>query len=71
MFGLFLAGEIAFLVSLYVLGADWREKFRHIFVGGNPRVDTAPCFAPKATLKFLEKGETQCYHCAKKQSSEP
>ena len=32
VFSLFLTGEIAFLISLYVLGADWWEKFRGIFV---------------------------------------
>ena len=29
---LFLIGEISFLISIYVLGADWWEKFRNIFV---------------------------------------
>ena len=29
---LFLAGEITFLFAIYVLGADWWEKFRRIFV---------------------------------------
>ena len=32
VFTLFLLGEISFLVSLYVLGADWWGKFRRIFV---------------------------------------
>ncbi|MDJ0957957.1 MAG: hypothetical protein QNI91_13900 [Arenicellales bacterium] len=32
VFSLFLTGEIAFLISLYVLGADWWGKFRRIFV---------------------------------------
>ena len=30
--GLFLVGEISFIVSLYLLGADWWEKFRNLFV---------------------------------------
>ena len=29
---LFLAGEISFLLAIYVLGADWWGKFRNIFV---------------------------------------
>jgi hypothetical protein len=29
---LFLIGEISFLISIYVLGADWWGKFRNIFV---------------------------------------
>ena len=29
---LFLIGEISFLISIYVLGADWWERFRRIFV---------------------------------------
>ena len=33
---LFLAGEISFLVSIYVLGADWWGKFRSIFVWQQP-----------------------------------
>lgn len=32
VFLLFLIGEISFLVSIYVLGADWWGKFRRIFV---------------------------------------
>jgi hypothetical protein len=32
VFTLFLIGEISFLVSIYVLGADWWGKFRRIFV---------------------------------------
>jgi hypothetical protein len=32
VFGLFLTGEIAFLVSIYVLGADWWERFRELMV---------------------------------------
>ena len=32
VFNLFLIGEISFLVAIYVLGADWWEKFRRIFV---------------------------------------
>lgn len=32
VFGLFLTGEIAFLIAIYVLGADWWGKFRRIFV---------------------------------------
>ena len=32
VFYLFLAGEISFLFSIYVLGADWWEKFRNLFV---------------------------------------
>ncbi len=33
---LFLIGEISFLVAIYVLGADWWEKFRRIFVWEAP-----------------------------------
>ena len=33
---LFLAGEISFLVAIYVLGADWWGKFRRIFVWEAP-----------------------------------
>ena len=29
---LFLVGEIGFLVAIYVLGGDWWEKFRNIFI---------------------------------------
>ena len=29
---LFLAGEISFLLAIYVLGADWWGRFRNIFV---------------------------------------
>jgi hypothetical protein len=29
---LFLAGELTFLLAIYVLGADWGGKFRNIFV---------------------------------------
>ena len=32
VFGLFLTGEIAFLMAIYVLGADWWGKFRRLFV---------------------------------------
>ena len=32
VFWLFLIGEMSFLVGIYVLGADWWEKFRRIFV---------------------------------------
>ena len=33
---LFLVGEICFLISIYVLGADWWGKFRRIFVWEQP-----------------------------------
>jgi hypothetical protein len=33
---LFFSGEAAFLVSLYVLGADWWGRFRRIFVWEKP-----------------------------------
>ena len=33
---LVLIGEISFLVSIYVLGADWWEKFRSLFVWKAP-----------------------------------
>ena len=33
---LFLAGEITFLLAIYVLGADWWGKFRRIFVWEAP-----------------------------------
>ena len=36
VFGLFLTGEIAFLVAIYVLGAEWWGKFRNIFVWQEP-----------------------------------
>ena len=29
---LFLIGEISFILAIYVLGAEWWEKFRNIFV---------------------------------------
>ncbi len=32
VFWLFLIGELSFLISIYVLGADWWGKFRRIFV---------------------------------------
>ena len=32
VFTLFLVGELTFLASIYVLGADWWERFRRIFV---------------------------------------
>ena len=32
VFTLFLLGELSFLVSIYVLGAEWWGKFRSIFV---------------------------------------
>lgn len=32
VFGLFFTGEIAFLVSIYVLGANWWERFRALIV---------------------------------------
>ena len=32
VFWLFLIGEVSFLIAIYVLGADWWEKFRRIFV---------------------------------------
>ena len=31
-FNLFLIGEVSFLISLYVLGADWWGRFRGIFL---------------------------------------
>ncbi len=36
VFWLLLSGEITFLIAIYVLGADWWEKFRNIFVWKNP-----------------------------------
>ena len=36
VFWLFLAGELSFLISIYVLGADWWGKFRRIFVWEKP-----------------------------------
>jgi hypothetical protein len=38
---LFLIGEISFLISIYVLGADWWEKFRNIFVWKAPEIEIA------------------------------
>ncbi len=34
---LFLVGEMSFLVSIYVLGADWWERFRSVFVWHGPK----------------------------------
>jgi hypothetical protein len=34
---LFLAGEITFLLAIYVLGADWWGRFRRIFVWEKPQ----------------------------------
>ena len=36
VFWLFLIGEISFLISIYVLGADWWGRFRRIFVWEAP-----------------------------------
>ena len=36
VFGLFLTGEIAFLIAIYVLGANWWGKFRRLFVWEAP-----------------------------------
>jgi hypothetical protein len=33
---LFMIGELSFLVGIYVLGADWWDKFRRIFVWEAP-----------------------------------
>jgi hypothetical protein len=33
---LFLIGEISFLIAIYVLGADWWDKFRRLFVWEAP-----------------------------------
>ena len=30
-FNLFLIGEVSFLIAIYVLGADWWERFRALF----------------------------------------
>ena len=35
-FSLFLIGEISFLVGIYVMGADWWERFRRIVVWEAP-----------------------------------
>ena len=32
LYWLFLTGEITFLISIYVLGADWWGRFRNLFV---------------------------------------
>ena len=32
VFGLFFTGEIGFLLSIYVLGADWWQRFRDLIV---------------------------------------
>ena len=32
VFGLFFTGEISFLLSIYVLGADWWQRFRDLIV---------------------------------------
>jgi hypothetical protein len=34
---LFLVGEVSFLLAIYVLGADWWERFRSIFVWHGPK----------------------------------
>jgi hypothetical protein len=31
-FNLFLIGEVTFLIAIYVLGADWWERVRKVFV---------------------------------------
>ena len=36
VFWLFLIGEVSFLIAIYVLGADWWEKFRRIFIWEAP-----------------------------------
>lgn len=36
IFGAFLAGEVAFVISLWVLGADWWERFRNLFIWHDP-----------------------------------
>ena len=33
---LFLIGEVSFLIAIYVLGADWWDKFRRLFVWEAP-----------------------------------
>ncbi len=32
LFWIFISGEVAFLISIYVLGAEWWGKFRNIFI---------------------------------------
>jgi len=39
VFTLFLIGEISFILSIYILGADWWERFRQIFVWSKPLAD--------------------------------
>ena len=36
VFWVFLVGELLFLVSIYVLGAEWWGRFRDIFVWHEP-----------------------------------
>ena len=36
VFWLFLIGEVSFLISLYVLGADWWGRVRNVFVWQKP-----------------------------------
>jgi len=36
VFWLFIIGEISFLVAIYVLGADWWERFRDVIVWKKP-----------------------------------
>lgn len=36
VFWLFLIGEISFLIAIYMLGADWWDKFRNIFIWQEP-----------------------------------
>lgn len=36
LFYIFIIGEVSFLISIYVLGADWWGKFRRIFIWEEP-----------------------------------
>ena len=36
LLAVFLVGELTFLLSIYVLGADWWERFRNVFVWHRP-----------------------------------
>ena len=37
VFDVFLIGEIGFLIGIYVMGGDWWEKFRNIFIWEAPQ----------------------------------
>ncbi len=40
VFWLFAIGELSFLIAIYVLGADWWDRFRSLFIWSEPRAET-------------------------------